>query len=163
MKLYYQFNKKQFGSIDDITIQSSYHDDLQSYSQKGSENKLSRSLDDVDGLQLRSSKGSENNTKAYPDLQYSPINPQNNLTKPKKIVESSETITQDKDEMDPGKLYRVIREKIGFDEFEEFAKCIGEFNSGTKGAEETITVISKLLGDEHLSFHMKQLILSAQD
>lgn len=62
--------------------------------------------------------------------------------------------------IDPAQLYRLIRQCISAEEFEEFAKVIGNFNRGSD-PKKTIDDVKRLVPDESLVNQMTTLVLNA--
>jgi hypothetical protein len=64
------------------------------------------------------------------------------------------------DTIDPAQLYRMIRQCISAEEFEEFARIIGSFNRGSN-PQKTIEDVKRLVPDQRLVGQMTRLILNA--
>ena len=63
--------------------------------------------------------------------------------------------------IDAPTLYKRIRARLTPSEFDKFATCIAQFNSGLKSANETVGVVKGLVSDKGLVGQMEVLIMRA--
>jgi hypothetical protein len=64
------------------------------------------------------------------------------------------------EQIDPALLYKMIRQCISAEEFEQFAAVIGNFNRGSD-PQKTIEDVKRLVPDEKLVEQMTTLVLNA--
>ena len=104
-----------------------------------------------------SSKGTRNLNMLSPQLS----NSDETLKKADETSEMNVESLETPHLIKPAMLYRLIRQKVGPKEFEEFSNVIARFNEGIEDSNETIKCISKIVKDTDLFDQMKIHILNA--